>query len=65
MDLNPIGSKARPLGNAVPATAKNVVAIPMLTIALKPPTALNVAQATHITAVMRPANGFVTEKCSS
>lgn len=51
-----MGNRASPLGNAVPASAKKVVMIPMATIARKPPTALNVAHATHRTAVTRPAN---------
>lgn len=59
--LNPIGSSANPLGSAVPAIDKNVVPMPMATMALSPPTALIVAQVTHMTAVIRPANGFVTE----
>lgn len=59
--LNPMGSNARPLGSAVPAIARNVVPMPIATIALSPPTALKVAQATQITAVIRPASGFVTE----
>lgn len=59
--LNPIGSNASPLGNAVPANAKNVVTIPMLTIARKPPTAINVEQATHRAAVIRLASALVTE----
>lgn len=58
--LKPMGSRAKPLGRAVPATARNVVTIPRATIALKPPIAQKVEQATHKTAVIRAANGFVT-----
>lgn len=60
--MKPIGNNARPLGRAVPANAKNVVTMPMLTMARKPPTAMKVAQATHMTAVIRPASGLVTKK---